>query len=138
MRLKLFTEDLARYPQVDASGRMLTLQAVRPGTNGAVARFAELLDRTAAEALRGTALTVPRALLPPLAEGEYYHVDVLGLPCLSAAGERLGHVVGIEDFGAGDILEIEDADGVRRMLPFRAPIAMLEAERVIVDPLFLA
>lgn len=110
VRLKLFgegAESLKSYKSFDAVGRMLTLKSVRPGPNGAVARFAEIGDRGAAEALRGTALTVPRSALPPLAEGEYYHADLIGLPCTSSSGEALGTIVAVENFGAGDIIEVE-------------------------------
>lgn len=110
VRLKLFgegVESLSAYKSFDAAGRTLTLTSVRPGANGAVARFAEIGDRGAADALRGTALTVPRSALPPLGEGEYYHVDLIGLPCTASDGAPLGHIVAIENFGAGDIVEIE-------------------------------
>lgn len=93
VRLKLFgegAETLKSYDGFDAAGARLTLKSVRPGPNGAVARFAEIGDRTAAEALRGTELTVPRAALPPLGEGEYYHADLIDLPCFSSDGEGLG------------------------------------------------
>lgn len=139
VRLKLFTQDLKPYPALDAGGRTLTLKSVRPGPNGAVARFAEIPDRNAAEALRGTELTVPRASLPPLDEGEYYHADLLGLPCLSTTGEAIGTVVLIENFGAGDVIEIERPDGKRFMIPMR-PEAVPEwnAERLVVDAAFVS
>ncbi|RXL97007.1 16S rRNA processing protein RimM, partial [Citrobacter sp. AAK_AS5] len=82
-------------------------------------RFAEVTDRTAAEKLRGTALTVPRSSLPPLAEGEYYHADLLGLPAVSTEGEDLGECIAIDNFGAGDVLEIRRPDGKRFMVPMR-------------------
>ena len=137
VRLKLFTDDLAAYPVLDAGGRTLTLKSLRPGPNGAVARFAEIADRNAAEALRGTALTVPRSALPPLGEGEYYHADLLGLPCISTTGEALGHVVAIENFGAGDVIEIERPDGKRFMAPMKAEaVPEWSAERLVVDEAF--
>ena len=143
VRLKLFTEDLNLYPELKAGGRELTLKSLRPGPNGAVARFAEIADRNAAEALRGTELTVPRSLLPPLEEGEYYHADLIGLPCISTTGEALGKIVLIENFGAGDVIEIErEPDGPlagkRFMVPMR-PEAVPEwnSERLIVDPEFI-
>ena len=77
-------------------------------------------DRTAAEALRGTVLTVPRSALPPLEEGEYYHADLIGLAAVSDAGEPLGTVVAVENFGAGDVLEIERPTGKRFMVPMTA------------------
>jgi len=135
VRLKLFTEELERYPVLDAGGRTLTLVSLRPGSNGAVARFAEIADRNAAEALRGTALTISRDALPRLEEGEYYHADLLGLPCV-AGEEEVGRAVTVENFGAGDILEIEKADGRRFMVPI-AQAVTIEPERLLIDPAFV-
>ena len=63
------------------------------------------------------ALTVPRAALPPLGEGEYYHVDLIGLAVSTESGKAIGSVAAVENFGAGDILEIEQPDGRRFMVP---------------------
>jgi 16S rRNA processing protein RimM len=103
-----------------------------------IARFAEIGDRNAAEALRGKLVTIPRSALPPLEEGEYYHADLIGLPCENREGEQLGSVCAVENFGAGDIIEIERPDGRRVMVPFRDGIADLDGDRLIVDPLFIA
>ena len=141
LRLKLFAESLdslKRHETVTAGDRRLTLVSVRQGSGGAIARFAEISDRNQAEALRGTLLTVPRSALPPLDEGEYYHADLIGLACVDREGETLGHVVAVENFGAGDLLEIERTDGKSAMVPFRAGIADLEEGRILVDPAFLA
>ena len=140
VRLKLFAEgldSLKRQKEVRVGERMLTLTSVREGKQP-IARFAEISDRSAAEALRGQLVTIPRAALPPLEEGEYYFADLLGLPCESAAGETLGTVVSVENFGAGDLLEVERPDGRRVMLPFRDGIAELRDRRIVADPLFLA
>jgi 16S rRNA processing protein RimM len=115
VRLKVFAEDLTAHKSFNQGA--LTLKSLRPGSNGAIARFAEIADRNAAEAMRGTALTVPRSALPPLGEGEYYHVDLLGLPAVSEDGEALGVVVAIDNYGAGDVLEIERPDAKRFMVP---------------------
>ena len=141
VRLKLFAESaesVGRHKSVQVGERQLTLKSVKPGGIGAIARFAEVSDRTAAEALRGQLVTVPRTALPPLEEGEYYHADLVGLPCESREGEPLGTVVAVENFGAGDILEIEKLDGKRTMVPFREGVADLTGERIVVDPIFLA
>jgi 16S rRNA processing protein RimM len=118
VRLKVFAEDLSAHRRFN--GGALTLKSVRPGNNGAIARFAEVADRNAAEALRGTELTVTRDELPPLGEGEYYHADLLGLTAVSESGEPIGTVVAIENFGAGDVIEIEKPDAKRFMIPMRA------------------
>lgn len=117
VRLKVFAEDLAVHRSFNSGA--LTLKSVRHGPNGAIARFAEITDRTAAEKLRGTELSVPRSALPPLEEGEYYHADLIGLAAVSKAGEAIGTVVTVENFGAGDVLEIERPDGKRFMVPMR-------------------
>jgi 16S rRNA processing protein RimM len=115
------------------------LKSVRPGPNGAVARFAEVGDRSLAEALRGTELTVPRSALPPLGEGEYYHADLIGLPCSSTEGEGLGHIVAVENFGAGDIVEVErpavdGKKGKRFMAPMHA--VTITDEQAVIDAAF--
>lgn len=117
VRLKVFAEDLSVHRRFN--GGALTLKSVRPGNNGAIARFAEVTDRNAAEALRGTELTVARDELPPLGEGEYYHADLLGLTAMSETGDAIGTVVAIENFGAGDVIEIEKPDAKRFMVPMR-------------------
>ena len=141
VRLKLFArglDSLKRHKILFAGARALTVTSVRTGSAGAIARFAEIPDRAAAEALRGQLLTVPRSALPPLAEDEYYHADLIGLPCESASGEPLGKVIAVENFGAGDLLEIEKPDGKRALIAIRPGVADLEAGRVVADPVFLA
>ncbi len=140
VRLKLFAENLdslARHRTVQVGGRQLTLQSVSGSGKAPIARFAEILDRSAAEALRGELVSVPRAALPALGEGEYYYADLIGLPCQSAGGEWLGKVIAVENFGAGDLLEIERPGGSRTLVPFRDGIADLVDGRMVVDPEFL-
>ena len=140
VRLKLFGEGLEAF---SAHRRFndgaLTLAKLRSdGKGGAVARFAEVADRTSAEALRGTVLTVPRSELPPLGEGEYYHADLLGLAALSDAGEPLGIVIAVENFGAGDVLEIERPNGKRFMVPMREDaVPEWNGERLVIAAEFV-
>ncbi|WAT18094.1 ribosome maturation factor RimM [Aurantiacibacter sp. MUD11] len=121
VRLKLFGDGLASLkPHKTFNDGALTLSKVRDDNKGgAIARFAEVKDRTAAEKLRGTTLTVPRDALPPLEEGEYYHTDLLGLAAVSASGAALGEVIAVHNFGAGDVVEIRKADGKTFMIPMR-------------------
>ena len=119
VRLKLFGEGLEGLrPHKSFNGGALTLSKVRSDNKGgAIARFAEVADRTAAEALRGTALTVPRSALPALEEGEFYHSDLLDLPVITDTGEEVGRVCAVENFGATDIVEIEKPDAKKFMVP---------------------
>lgn len=141
VRLKLFGEGVEALQRFGAfNDSSLTLKKLRDdGKGGAIARFAEVTDRTAAEKLRGTALTVPRSALPPLGEGEYYHADLVGLPAVSDTGEALGTVVAVENFGAGDVIEIERPSGARFMVPMRAEaVPEWSAERLVVSAPFAA
>lgn len=141
VRLKLFTDgidSLAAHQRVFVGGEQRGVRDLRPGGKTAIARFDGICDRSAAEALRGSLIEVDRAALPPLGEGEYYHADLIGLPCVDGAGETVGSVAGIENFGAGDLLEVLLPDGRRSLIPFRDPVAVLGEDRVTVDREFLA
>lgn len=137
VRLKIFAEDLGRYTRFNDGA--LTLKSLRIIPKGAIARFAEVADRNAAEALRGTALTVPRSELPPLEAGEYYHFDLIGLPAETDEGTALGHVVAVENFGAGDVLEIERPGGKRFMVPMSTDaVPAWDDQRLVVNAAFVA
>lgn len=140
VRLKLFGEGLealANYKSFN-DGSLILTKLRDDGKGGAIARFAEVPDRTAAERLRGTALTVPRSAMPPLGEGEYYHADLIGLAAVSPDGEALGTVASVENFGAGDVLEIALSDGKRAMVPMTADaVPEWNAERAVIDPAYI-
>lgn len=138
VRLKLFGDGVASLQRHSSfNNGTLTLGTLRDdGKGGAVARFAEINDRNAAEGLRGTTLTVSRSALPILVHGEYYHVDLIGLACVSTAGEPLGNCVAIENFGAGDIIEIERSDGSRFMVPMTVDAVPEWGDKIVVDPAF--
>lgn len=140
VRLKLFSdsvENLSRHKKLYVGDAERRLLSVRPGPTP-VARFEGIADRSAAETLRGSLIEIDREALPPLEEGEYYHADLIGVPALDQRGNSIGTVVAVENFGAGDLLEIERGGGKRSLIPFRAGIADLEDGRIVVDPEFLA
>jgi len=141
VRLKLFSdsvESLTQHKKAYVGGAERRLLAVRDGGKTAVARFEGIGDRAAAEGLRGSLVEVDRSALPALEEGEYYHADLIGLPAVDREGNVLGTVVAIENYGAGDLLEIEVADGGRSLIPFKPGIADLEDGKIVLDPEFLA
>jgi 16S rRNA processing protein RimM len=140
LRLKLFSESaasLAAHKSVHVGGAVRRLISVRSAGKGAVARLEGVDDRSAAEALRGSLVEVDRSALAGLDTNEYYHADLIGLPAEDQAGKRVGAVVAVENFGAGDLLDIE-IDGRRSLIPFRPGIADLEDGRIVLDPEFLA
>ncbi len=144
VRLKLFGEGIATVAkQKSFNGGALTLVKIREdGKGGAIARLAESKTRADAEKLRGTVLTVPRDALPPLAEGEFYHADLLGLPVVTDAGNAIGTVAAIENFGATDIIEITrdpvPEKGPKTFMVPMIPAAVIEwdATRLVIGALF--
>lgn len=140
LRLKLFSDDaesLSHYKNVYVGGVERRLLSVRHGGNSVVAKLEGVIDRSAAEALRGALIEVDRSALPPLEDSEYYHADLIGLPAVDGSGKAVGTVVAVENYGAGDLLEIEQ-DGKRSLIPFRQGIADLQDGRIVLDPEFLA
>lgn len=89
----------------------LTLLSGRLAKGGIVARAKEIETREQAEALRGLKLFIPRNVLPDPEEDEFYVTDLIGLSVQTAEGEALGVVKSVQDFGAGDLLEIAPAEG---------------------------
>ncbi|MEQ8246479.1 MAG: ribosome maturation factor RimM [Alphaproteobacteria bacterium] len=84
-----------------------------------VAHFAGVDSRDSAEAFRGTALFVNRDALPPTEDDEFYLIDLVGLDAVDPEGRPIGRVLAMHNFGAGDIVEIEPADGgATLMVPF--------------------
>ena len=139
VRLKLLGEGFAALKaHKHFNDGALTLAKLRDdGKGGAIARFTEVTDRTAAEGLRGTVLTVPRTALPPLDEGEFYLSDLLNLPVVTDAGEAIGRVCAVENFGATDIVEIEKPDGAKFMVPLtEQAVPEWNAERLVVSAEF--
>ena len=141
VRLKLFSdsiESLSAHKELYVGGAKRRLLSVRDSGKSAVARFEGIGDRSAAEALRGSLVEIDRSALPPLEEGEYYHADLIGLSAFDREGKPVGRVAAIENYGAGDLLEIESDDGKRSLIPFKAGIADLEEDRIVLDSEFLA
>ena len=144
VRLKLFGEGVATLSRHKSfNDGALTLVKIREdGKGGAIARLAECSSRADAEKLRGTVLAVPRDALPPLGEGEYYHADLLDLPVVTDAGDMVGRVVAIENFGATDIIEIArepvPEKGAKTFMVPMTPAAVMEwdQDRLVIAEAF--
>lgn len=129
VRIKTHTqepESIAAYgPLEDEEGtRQFTLTSARAAKDGAIARIEGVGTREQAEALKGTGLHVARSALPEATEeGTFYHADLVGLVAINADGAALGQVVAVQNFGAGDLLEIRPATGGNTVLvPFTEEI----------------
>lgn len=142
VRVRSFTaapEGVVSYgPLYDAEGRLvMTPRRWRGIKEGLAVTAPEIKDRDAAEALKGTALHVPRSVLPPAEEDEFYHVDLIGCRVETLAGEPVGEVIAVQDFGAGDILEIRQPEGKTLFVAFTreaAPHVDIAGRRIVIAP----
>jgi len=142
VRVKSFTEDpddiVAYGPLKDAAGKSYELEVTGRAKGMLLVRIAGVSDRNQAEALKGTELQIDRDRLPEADEDEFYHADLIGLRAEMVAGEGLGQVVAVQNFGAGDLLEIR-LDGSRKtvLVPFNGEVVPeidLDAGRLVIDP----
>jgi 16S rRNA processing protein RimM len=141
VRIRSFTDDpaaVAAYgPVFDEAGAQLVLRVTGPTKGGVIAEIDGVRDRDAAEALRGVRLYVPRAALPSPEEDEFYQADLIGLAVETVDGASLGRVRSVQNFGGGDLLEVERADGSTVSLPFSraaVPVVDIGAGRIVADP----
>lgn len=82
-----------------------------PNSTVIIAKIRGVDDRNAAEMLRGTQLFIGRGDLPELKENEYYQTDLIGMS-VNQRGNIIGRVSCVQNYGAGDILELENGDMV--------------------------
>lgn len=143
VRLWSFTADplaVAGYgPLESAAGERFEIAALRVAKDCLIARFTGIADRTAAGRLVNLDLYVARSQLPePEDAEEYYHADLIGLAVVDTAGAALGTVVAMQNFGAGDLIEVQPPGGGDTvLLPFTeavVPVVDLPAGRMVVEP----
>lgn len=140
VKVKTFTqspESLGAYGLLhSADGRRFRVVSARAIKNdAAIVRFEGVSDREGAEALKGLELFVHRDQLPDTEAGEYYHADLIGLSAEDEEGRLIGKVRSIHNFGAGDVIEIERADGSDVLLPFNrefVPVVDVKAGRLVI------
>jgi 16S rRNA processing protein RimM len=133
-------EDIGAYGALSTEdgSRAFEIASARATPKGVVARLQGIVDRNAAEALKGTDLYVARDRLPPPSNDEFYYADLIGMTAVGPDGATLGEIVAVQNFGAGDLLEIRPAGGGRtELLPFTddvVPEVDIAARRVTVVP----
>jgi 16S rRNA processing protein RimM len=114
-------EDIAAYGPLSSSDgrRLFTLKVVRVTPKGVIAHVQGVNDRNAAEALSGTDLFVARDRLPAATGDEFYHSDLIGIAAVSPDGVPVGTIVGVDNFGAGDLIEIRlEGSSKTEFVPF--------------------
>ncbi|MCP5364431.1 MAG: 16S rRNA processing protein RimM [Hyphomicrobiales bacterium] len=138
-------ENIAAYGAVsdETGSRRFHLHVTGAGPERVSVRVDGIDDRTAAEALKGIRLYVPRSVLPPPDDDEFYFTDLIGLDVyiqtMEIAGETpFGHVRDVQDYGAGAVLDICESNGRSSLVPFTrqaVPIVDLAQQRIVIAPL---
>jgi 16S rRNA processing protein RimM len=142
VRLRSYTQDpasIAGYGALeDEQGRVIEIERVRVTPKALIARIKGVTTREGAEALTHTKLYIDPARLPAQEEDEWYHLDLIGLAAIGQDGVAIGSVVGVHNFGAGDIIEIAPGGGGATVLvPFTrdtVPEVDVEGGRITLDP----
>jgi 16S rRNA processing protein RimM len=116
VRIAAFTQQplaLARFRALmrQDGSPALVITTAREAKGGLICRCDGVETKEQADALRGLRLFVPRDALPEPDEDEFYLADLIGLDVVDPAGAPVGKIKSVQDFGAGDILEIIPAEG---------------------------
>ena len=142
VRLAAFTEDPMALPdygplETEDGSRVLRIEAMRPAKNLLIARFAGITDRNGAAELTHAKLYIPRGRLPEPEEETFYHRDLIGLEARDTDGTSIGTICAVQNFGAGDLIEIAPrAGGAAFLLPFTkqfVPVVDIARRRVVID-----
>ncbi|MGZ3297673.1 MAG: ribosome maturation factor RimM [Asticcacaulis sp.] len=124
-------------PLLDMHGKpALTITAAREHKGQLLVRAEQVPDRTAADRVKGLKLYIERGDLPGTDEDEYYIADLIGLAVIDIAGAAIGTVANVDNFGAGDLLDIRPAEGANFYLLFTAanvPEVDIAGGRIVVD-----
>lgn len=131
LRVQTFTEKPTDFKVLSVFGNDIIASRFHfvrpvPNSNVIIARIDGVDNRNIAETLRGTELFISRDDLPELKkDGEYYQSDLIGFTVIRG-GNVLGTLVCFQNFGAGDIMELDNGD----MVSFRG--ANIDFERDVI------
>jgi 16S rRNA processing protein RimM len=144
VRLFAFADDplaIGSYGALEdeTGARRFRILSLRPGKNHLIARLEGVDDRSKAEQLANLELFVAREKLPALSDrNTFYQADLIGLRVETREGKALGTITGVQNFGAGDILEISlEGGGTSVMIPFLdtfVPLVDVAGGRMVVEP----
>ena len=141
VRVTSFTQEPLGFagfgPLTDGAGKRFEFADARLAGDRIVARIKGIANRDQAAALTGTELFAARAALPASADDDFYLADLIGLDVVTANGGAFGKVASVENYGAGDVIEIARDGGATEMFAFTRrnfPTVDLAAHRIVIDP----
>jgi 16S rRNA processing protein RimM len=108
----------------------------KPGHPTVTLKLVGIDNRTLAELHRGRYLEVPAEAVRELAEGSYYHHQLIGLAVVTGSGRAVGELTAVLERPANDVWVVSAVDGAEHLLPATRDAVIgvdLEAGRVTVE-----
>lgn len=132
VRVQTFTEKPSDFKSLTVFGENIPENAfhfvrIVPNGNVIIARIAGVDNRNMAETMRGTELFINRDSLPPIKNDEYYQADLIGMRVMRD-GVEIGHIACFQNFGAGDIMELDNGE----MVSFKGANVNFDAQTVTI------
>ena len=133
VRIQTFTEKPSDFQNLAVFGKGIEPRALHfvravPNTNVIIAKIDGIADRNMAETLRGTELFINRDSLPKPGDNEYYQADLIGMTVIRD-GTPLGRVSCFQNFGAGDIMELDNGE----MVAFRGVTVDFDNNKININ-----
>jgi 16S rRNA processing protein RimM len=122
--------------QPDPDLAPLHLEAVRPFKRGYLASFGGVRDREGAERIQGRYLFLEADAVEPLAEGEVFYHQLLGMEVVTKEGEPVGKITEVYELRPAHMLQVHGPNG-DVMIPFLSHIVVevdSESGRMVIDP----
>ena len=117
LNLDIEFEKIKNLKEMVVGGRKYAVENLQSKPNGVFAKFAGVEDRTLAENMRGLDVEVDRNDLNELAENEFYFEDLIGAKVVDEAGQNIGEIEDIEQYGAADVIVVNQ-NGRLYSVPF--------------------
>lgn len=118
----------------ESGDKKLTIKLKNAMKDHWLAQVDGIIEKNGADALRGTKLYIDRSALPDTDDGEYYIEDLKGMKAIDTNGQEIGIVVSVENFGAGDLLDIKPATGASFYLSLTDDAVVdLDAKTITVE-----
>jgi 16S rRNA processing protein RimM len=126
VKLRILAEntDFLTEPLIlfDGAGKKkFSIKITGKAKDNLIARIEGVIDRNSAESMKNTELFTAASDLPAPDEGEFYYSQLIGLDARNENGDKLGEITSVNNFGAGDVIEITTVSGETEMLPFSEP-----------------
>ena len=114
------SSNLLKYGKIfDHSGNIVKIKLLGQKPPNLIVQIADINDRDAAEGIQGEFLYIEKAQLPEIkSANSFYYIDLIGLQLINKVGDEIGQIINVDNFGAGDVIEIRLLNGKIEMLPF--------------------